>query len=257
MTGHLTCPIFADFCTNTRKTCSNWCSQNGYCMAGVCNCLQGYYGVDCSQTMCSINTYFDSTTSTCVSVCPSGYYQNIYSHSCEACDSSCQECFGEPTICTGCISTAQNPQYFYNNTCYSACPSGTFADGFNCTVCDSSTAYCLTCSILATNCTSCGTAANGSQMYLHQPIFGNCIASCPTVGTYTLTDVVNNGCVGTCANNLVLTGSQCTYCPSGGYKLISNSSCLTSCPQFFYPDTTLFLCSQCDPSCLTCSGQYA
>lgn len=82
MTGDLTCPIFADFCTNTRKTCKNWCSQNGYCMAGICNCLPGYYGVDCSITICSVGTYYDSTTSSCVTVCPSGYYQNIYSHSC-------------------------------------------------------------------------------------------------------------------------------------------------------------------------------
>ena len=82
MTGVLTCPIFSAFCTNTRKTCPSWCSQNGYCMAGVCNCLPGYYGSACSITTCSTGTYYDSTTSTCVSTCPSGYYQNVYSRSC-------------------------------------------------------------------------------------------------------------------------------------------------------------------------------
>lgn len=82
MTGSLVCPIFSEFCSVTRKTCVSWCSQNGYCMGGVCNCLPGYYGVDCSQTMCSSGTYYDSTSSSCVTVCPSGYYQNIYSRSC-------------------------------------------------------------------------------------------------------------------------------------------------------------------------------
>ena len=82
MTGSLTCPNFAAFCTDTRKTCSKWCSQNGFCMGGVCNCLPGYYGSDCSKTMCTSSTYYDPTTSTCVTVCPSKYYQNIYSRSC-------------------------------------------------------------------------------------------------------------------------------------------------------------------------------
>jgi len=94
MTGTLICPDFSSFCLHTRKTCSNWCSQNGYCMGGVCNCLSGYYGSDCSKTQCTSGTFYDPTTSTCVSVCPSKYYQNIYSRSCEPCDSSCQQCYG-------------------------------------------------------------------------------------------------------------------------------------------------------------------
>lgn len=94
MTGSLTCPIFSDFCSHTRKTCLNWCSKNGFCMGGVCNCLPGYYGSDCSKTTCSSGQYYDSTTSSCVTVCPSNYYQNIYSRSCLKCASTCQECYG-------------------------------------------------------------------------------------------------------------------------------------------------------------------
>ena len=94
-------------------------------------------------------------------------------------------------------------------------------------------------------------------MYLNQPNFGTCISDCPAVGTYTIKDIVNNVCVGTCAENLILINNECTYCPGGQFKLISNSSCVASCPNYFYPDSTNYLCSQCDPSCLTCSGQYA
>ena len=90
MTGVLTCPIFASFCTDTRKTCSNWCSKNGFCMGGVCNCLPGYYGIDCSKTICTTSTYYDPVTGTCVTTCPSRYYQNQYSRSCERCASTCQ-----------------------------------------------------------------------------------------------------------------------------------------------------------------------
>lgn len=59
MTGSLTCPDFDDFCKDTRKTCENWCSQNGYCMGGVCNCLSGFYGKDCSKTFCTPGQYYD------------------------------------------------------------------------------------------------------------------------------------------------------------------------------------------------------
>lgn len=257
MTGSLTCPDFVSFCTHTRKTCSNWCSRNGYCMGGVCNCLPGYYGSDCSKTICTIGYYYSPTTGTCVAVCPSNYYQNIYSYSCEKCDASCQECYGEPTICIGCISTASNPQYFYNNTCYSACPAGTFSNGFNCSICDSSV-YCATCSVIATNCTSCMyDSANNKDKYLNQPGSGTCIDACPVSGSYTIADVVNKVCVNTCENNLILVNNTCSYCADGTFKLISNSSCVSSCPAFYYPDATNHICGQCDSSCLTCSGQYA
>jgi leishmanolysin len=93
MTGTLTCPDFASFCQHTRITCPNWCSQNGYCMAGVCNCLPGYYGSDCSQTQCTSGTYYNPTNSTCVTVCPNKYYQNKYSQSCAPCSSACQQCY--------------------------------------------------------------------------------------------------------------------------------------------------------------------
>ena len=38
LAGSLECPIFSDFCTNSRKICPNWCSQHGFCTRGVCNC---------------------------------------------------------------------------------------------------------------------------------------------------------------------------------------------------------------------------
>jgi hypothetical protein len=257
MTGSLTCPDFAAFCSNTRKTCASWCSQNGYCMAGVCNCLPGYYGVDCSKTMCSVGAYYDPTTSTCVSTCPSRYYQNIYSHSCEACASTCQQCYGQPTTCTGCISTAQNPQYFYLGACYSSCPAGTYTSGYNCLPCDS-TLFCATCSLSATNCTSCAyDSVNSITKYLEQPGWGTCIDSCPVSGSYTIKDVVNKVCVAGCDQNLVLINNECTYCANSEFKVIANSSCVVTCPDYYYGDTTNYLCAQCDASCLTCSGPYA
>lgn len=69
--------------------------------------------------------------------------------------------------------------------------------------------------------------------------------------------MVNKVCVGTCSSNLVLSAGECNYCPNSGFKLISDSSCLSVCPDYFYGDSSQFLCAQCDGSCLTCSGGYA
>jgi hypothetical protein len=118
-TGYLQCPDFNSFCTNSRKTCPNWCSQNGYCMGGICNCVSGYYGDDCSKTICTSGLFYNILTLTCVATCPSGYYANTYNTACMKCHSSCQQCFAEPTICTGCVSSATNPQYYYNSNCSS------------------------------------------------------------------------------------------------------------------------------------------
>ena len=59
LSGYLECPEFVDFCQQSRKICKNWCSQNGFCMRGVCNCLPGYYGADCSKTTCTSTQYYD------------------------------------------------------------------------------------------------------------------------------------------------------------------------------------------------------
>ena len=255
-TGFLKCPNFNDFCQYSRKTCPNWCSQKGFCMGGVCNCLSGYYGDDCSKTICNSGLFYNPLTGACVATCPSGYFANSYNSACAKCSSSCQQCFGEPTICTGCISSATAPQYYYNGTCYSSCIAGTFTNGFNCSLCDSTTFFCATCSLTASNCTSCTTG------YLSQPVFGTCITACPTTGTYSVSDQVNKVCVSTCSDNLVLVNlgssiNTCQYCSNSTYKLTSTSSCVSSCPNYYYANSTIWLCAQCDASCFTCNGGYA
>ena len=90
LVGRLVCPEYTAFCTVSRKTCANFCNQNGYCMGGICNCYTGYYGSDCNQTICANNTeYYNPVSGTCGTSCPSGYYVNVYSVSCEACQSPC------------------------------------------------------------------------------------------------------------------------------------------------------------------------
>jgi hypothetical protein len=89
LAGYLECPNFDDFCVDSRKTCKNWCSQNGFCTQGICNCYTGFSGEDCSVTICSTTTFYNPADGTCIASCPTKTYQNIYSRTCLPCDDIC------------------------------------------------------------------------------------------------------------------------------------------------------------------------
>ena len=107
----------------------------------------------------------------------------------------------------GCSSLNGNPQYYYNSSCYAACPSSTYALVNNtCVDCDTATAFCATCTGSPTTCTSCL-----NNLYLSQPVSGSCVSSC--TGTYNLQDEVNNVCVSSCPSNMKAPGNgSCLLC---------------------------------------------
>lgn len=159
--------------------CPNFCNQNGYCTGGVCNCYDGYYGSDCSKTICTAGQYYDPTNNSCNNTCPSGYYTNKFSGSCEQCKAPCSECMNSATNCIGCQTINGVIQYFYNGACSSSCPAQTYATpSLNCLACDTTTAFCSSCSIYPSNCTSCQ-----PNKYLAQPIQNGvnitCVSTCP------------------------------------------------------------------------------
>ncbi|EAR98414.2 leishmanolysin family protein (macronuclear) [Tetrahymena thermophila SB210] len=51
MNGSLKCPEKLDQFCNYKKVCPNFCSSNGYCVNGICKCIAGFKGVDCSKTI--------------------------------------------------------------------------------------------------------------------------------------------------------------------------------------------------------------
>jgi hypothetical protein len=210
MNGYLNCPIFTSFCTVSQKTCTNFCNQNGYCMGGVCNCNTGYSGSTCTQTICTAGQYYDPIGGTCGANCPSGYYTNKYSKSCEKCQSPCSECSGTPTNCVGCQPVNGVTMYYYSTACYAQCPTSTYPLG-NLTCADCDTAACLNCSGSPTACTACQ-----SSLYLSPPTTGSCVASCS--GSFPLHDEVNMKCVASCPSNLYAPGNNsCIYCPGTTY----------------------------------------
>lgn len=240
--GTLTCPTYQDFCRNSRKICPNWCSQKGICTRGVCNCMDGAYGADCSQsTSCGVQ-YYDPSTNLCKSICPTEYFINVFSGSCQICV-NCTQCAKEPTVCSACRGGVQKQ---YQNVCYDSCPSSTYAVGDLCYACSTSCGNCSAAS--PSSCTSCP-----STLYLSNPTTGTCALTCPD-SNYLIFDTVNMKCVNNCPSNLYLDNGQCLPCAAGTYKNSTGNVCVTTCPDGSYANTTLGACSTCDTMCATCNG---
>lgn len=227
LTGYLECPVYDDFCVNSRKICKNWCSKNGICTRGICNCYPGYSGDDCSKTICTSTQFYNPADNTCGLACPSGTYQNKYAKTCLPCASTCNECVNEPQICSSCHSTVSNPKVFYKGLCQISCPKRTFKIGDSCFDCNTDTAFCFNCTGTATNCTSCP-----ENYILDGPTSGTCGTTCSNAN-YLVQDRVNRKCVNNCIDNLVVGMDGqiniCILCPLGQFKRISNVGCHTTC----------------------------
>lgn len=131
-----------------------------------------------------------------------------------------------------CLSTIVNPQYFYNSSCYSTCPSFTFRSGSQCIECNT-TVNCATCSGSSISCSSC---LNG--LYLLQ---GSCVATCAG-SSFPLLDTTILQCVASCPNNLIAVNQTCVYCAANTFKKSGscvsdcNIGCASPCTTYFYPD---------------------
>lgn len=226
----------------SRKTCQNWCNKRGICTRGICHCMSGYSGEDCSISTCLTNQYYDVTDQLCKGVCPTGTMANVFNRFCQSCI-NCTECTREPTICSACVGGSQKQ---YENVCYDACPSRTYASGDVCYNCSSSCGNCSGAS--AASCTSCT-----GGLYLSNPAGGSCGSTCPD-SNYDVYDTINFICVANCPVYLKLDSGQCVRCPSGQYKNTTNNICTLTCPDGSYANTLLQYCSSCNSVCLTCAG---
>ncbi len=254
-----------DDCSTTCKTCVN------------------------STTTCtSCNDPNVLYNSQCLTQCPPDLVNK--SGVCSPCDSPCAACSLTSTNCTSCLSTSSTPHYL-NNTCWGACPSTYYNESttgncllcstqpINCKLCSSAitciacdptymlfpvnssclnfvpagyvnisgVAYscdgeCATCSIVTTNCTSCKT----------KNLLGNaCIDTCPS--SYVPIGKLCVSCASPCYTCSSIT-TNCTSCVAQSPALyLSNNLCISSCPNYTYPNTSTLSCLPCVDPCLTCT----
>lgn len=141
-------------------------------------------------------------------------------------------------MATNCL-TCPDKTYLLGSTCVSSCPvNGYFTDGVTCRSCRSPCLNCLS----STACTSCLAGFLFNQ---------SCVITCPN-GKYPQTaDSTCQNCDVKCLTCYSLT--SCQSCSTGFY--LFQSSCLSSCPTFYYPSVNM--CLPCTLPCLTCLNSTA
>ena len=127
-------------------------------------------------------------------------------------------------------NTCTNIQFSYSSTCYSTCPSKTFADytTMECSTCDSSCDNCI--AVGNKGCTSC----IASFLIIAE---GICVPDCPTYDPYIINDSLLN--INTCIPMCVVTF----------FDLKSPSNCSSTCLNF---KNNSGYCLNCDISCNNC-----
>lgn len=181
-------------CPSDCPTCESFtnclsCKPNLYLAFGTCvsACPKGVYAnlnsLSCVYAIsCPGGTFGNNDTHSCSSNCPTKQYANASTRVCEHCPETCESC-SSTSVCLTCVPAAvfssvttqcywkcsPDDIFFYNNTCKSTCPDGSYLDytNVNCQACNS---LCKTCSFSATNCTSCATG-----FLLNQ----TCASQCP------------------------------------------------------------------------------
>jgi len=104
-TGYLDCPPYSELCGT--RPCINGCWGAGKCVNGVCQCDDGYSGVDCSTICHSSCRKCTGTGNTMCSACYSGGVLNTATGTCPSCDVSCATCSGPAANqCSTCVSNA-------------------------------------------------------------------------------------------------------------------------------------------------------
>lgn len=125
--------------------------------------------------------------------------------------------------------------------CVLTCPDGFFSVEVNSTYrCEKCMGLCLNC-LSSTQCLTC------QSPYIYYDIDFQCLLACPS--THYELNYVCKLCLAPCMT--CLDASTCLSCSIGYYY---NGTCLASCPQGTYANTTAGSCDVCASQCLSCEG---
>lgn len=199
----------------------------------------------------------------CSTSCPDGQYSNASANSCFVCNINCNTCLGTSRNCTTCTLTATGILlYLENNICVQTCSISMYQNISNNT-CMPCNLGCLTCSGPSLyECYSCRNAtdpSNSSNLLIYYLTVGKTICDliCPK-GQY-----INLGFPNYCQNcsvqciGCVTTSYTCIeafLCSLGYYYYRPTNSCLSVCPDGFYPNSTTGYCEPCPGGCKICSA---
>lgn len=239
---------------HTDNKCYQTCPQGyfGNVSAHKCDACDGSCdGCSLSATnciLCATNNYRQIGSNEC-GACATGYYGDNSTNLCTVCPVGCAEC-SAASVCSKCKAVAGVNYYLNSSACLVTCPSGSFGttDGSGNLVCSSCTGPCATCKDSGTTCLSC---TSGNVLYYTE---ATCSNSCPN-GEYDGGSQKCKPCsiyCQTCTNS----ASNCQSCKSlGGIGYYLNgTSCIATCPDGTFKNTSTLKCDSCPSACATCFG---
>ncbi|XP_059215228.1 proprotein convertase subtilisin/kexin type 6 isoform X2 [Centropristis striata] len=223
----LNCVHFSTGRSKSGRTCVSHCPRGHYgdkvsrrcrrCYKGCEGCV-GQSANDCLS--CQRGLYLDTLNSTCINICPPGYFADENQRQCLKCRDTCMSCLKYADRCTAC----REGYRLAGMTCVPECTNGTFfhLEEMTCSPCHSS---CRTCTGPGKQeCILC------TEGYLQQD--WRCVQTC-TPGYYAgeAAGVPHKMCH-RCEENCLScsgTGTTCNKCKEG-YSLVSktcivNASC--------------------------------
>lgn len=189
----------------------------------------------------------------CNNTCSDGTYSNSSSNLCLMCAPQCLTCSGNASNCLSCgFSSIGSNLYLSNNQCLLNCPVRTWANQVNHN-CDSCHASCISCTSSGQNsCQSCGNITG--TIYYKYIGAETCNTTCPD-GQFISATIPNfcQPCSPICIT-CINSSEVCTNLNCSQNYFYLNNSCLSTCPDNYYPDLSLRQCIQCTPGCQTCFG---
>lgn len=195
----------------------------------------------CLSCLASSSTFYWSQNSSCLPVCPQGYYGDTSDRLCKTCVDPCLECTSV-NLCASCLPSSNT--YLYNSRCIPECPSGFFAN--------TSSHQCQPCSPPCRACTNnSGTVCSSCVQGFFYLGPGQCVNPCPAP---YITSLVYATCVNCTAPCLVCSQSACSRCEPT--HALYHGGCVRDCLASFYArDQGGFReCTPCPAECLTCSN---
>ena len=179
------------------------------------------------------------STNECLSSCPTSYFANAATRTCDQCDTSCSTCITSATNCQACKT-----QYY---------PTSASLPG-TCSQCDAACDECTGAGNTA--CQACDSAYY--PVDLHPT---TCLNACTDfAANYFLDSGVCKECASECATCSGLLNQNCISCASSHYEIVGSATanpmhCLSSCPPFYYDDA--WQCKDCLANCEVCSDSVS
>jgi len=170
------------------------------------------------------------------------------------CSASCLTCTGTFSYCLSCgFSQLGSFLYLYSNQCLLNCPTHYFAN-VTTNTCDPCTPGCSVCySSGFSSCTACNNDTNNAIYYKY---IGSdiCNTSCPN-GQFISSSVLYlcQACSSICVT-CSISAENCTSSNCSANYYFLNNSCLSICPDNYYPNPSIRQCSPCVAGCQTCFG---